>query len=277
MTRPESYIGISGVVSPVQQCHAEHLAETLEFSQLNRRLLLGVKAVHKTQYLDIENKYGHEWYPVGSQPFVHALWPRSTDSRSLAVAQAFFEPAEVGDAGYRQAFAERIFSRGAAWIDGIQFDMLPWHTSDDMLRFLEELKEKYATKILLQAHAPAMTELGPAGVPRRLGRYAAAVDYVLFDSSHGTGKRLNVDALADFLDAAYSSSNLDHAGFAIAGGLNGDIVREELPALLERYPDVSWDAEGQLHPVNAKGTRPLDFTLTQQYLEASAEVIRQTR
>lgn len=278
--RPESYVGVSGVVSPVQQELIEHTAESLGLqTRLNRRLVLGVKAVHKTQYLNTENKYGPTWYPVGAVPFTRALWPRMLDgdSNTLGIAQAYFDPETVGMASYRERFADIIFSRGAPWIDGIQFDLLPWHSgSEELLRFISELKEKYTTRILLQAHEPAMDALGPKGIVKRLGKYAETIDYVLFDASHGTAKKLDVETLSSFLREAYSATALDSTGFAIAGGLSGETVREELPALLDEFPDISWDAEGKLHPPALDGKRPLDFKSVQDYLQASAKVLEKT-
>ncbi len=49
--RPKPYVGISGVVNPVQQIELRGFAGDLQRS--GRQLALGVKAVHKTQWLDI--------------------------------------------------------------------------------------------------------------------------------------------------------------------------------------------------------------------------------
>ena len=73
--------------------------------------------------------------------------------------------------------------------------------------------------------------------------------------------------------AAYDAVDLPQTGVAIAGGLNGAIVREDLPALVAEFPNISWDAEGQVHPVNQQGKRPLDMAVTREYLESSAEIL----
>ncbi len=143
-----------------------------------------------------------------------------------------------------------------------------------MLRFLEATKERYGLGIFLQCHKDAMTELGPAGVIRQLGRSAAFVDCLLFDASHGTGQRLDTTVLGRFLEEAHASLGSGRMRFAVAGGLNAQSVRDDLPVLLDKYPDLSWDAEGQLHPVNVQGRRPLDMDITADYLQASAAVLR---
>ena len=272
--RPNSYVGVSGVVSDEQQKHIEEYADSVGLFS-SRQLALGVKAVHKTQFLDIPNKYGPEWYPVGQERFQSALQPHTKQSRSLGVAQTFFDPEYVSNPGYRNYFTNRIFERGADWIDGIQFDMLPWHSDPEMLGFLTELKQKHDTKLFLQVHKPAMEALGPKGVVNHLNQFADSIDYVLFDSSHGTGKRLDTDALKTYLGEAYSSQALQQVGIALAGGLNGEIVAEELPKVLSEFPDTSWDAEGQLHPVSVNGSMPLDMQRVEAYLRASTAVMSQ--
>lgn len=112
-----------------------------------------------------------------------------------------------------------------------------------MLDFLEEVRDNHSDlKIMLQCYGQAMDDLGPKGVSRRLRAFAAYTDYVLFDA---------------------------------AGGLNAERVREDLPGLLAKYPDLSWDAEGQLHPVNNVRKRPLQLNFTKDYLQASVDVLNQ--
>lgn len=270
---PESYIGVSGVVNESQQEQLESFAEEFGFTRLRRQLMLGVKATHKTQFLDIPNKYGPEWYPVGGEQFEKAISERKFGSKTIAVAQAYFDVDYVDNQKYRDEFSNRIFERGEQWIDGIQLDMLPWQANPVMLDFLAELKSKHHTKILLQCHKKAMELLGPKGVSEKLGYYSDSIDYVLFDSSHGTGAKLDVDKLKYFIDAGYDNCELNSVGFAIAGGLNEETVREELPKILGDFPDVSWDAEGNLHPMTKDATRPIDMDVAKNYLRSSAKVV----
>lgn len=273
--RPQPYVGVSGVVSLEQQTEIIDTFHESELPNYGRRLLLGVKAVHKTQYLDIENKYGPEWYPVGEEAFANAVAPSPDTTKSANIAQVYLDTDHVGDPAYRDAFSRRIMERGASWLNGVQFDMLPWHDDAAMLPFLEQLKSEYDTQLLLQCHSEAMETLGPREVVRRLGRYAHILDYILFDASHGKGVRLNTEALRPFVDEAYSSGKLESVGIAAAGGLNAMVVRDDLPELVNKYPDLSWDAEGQLHPVNTQGRRPLDRQAVREYFDASATVLKE--
>ncbi len=273
--RPQPYVGVSGVISPEIQHQLEASAEEVGLFKTGRQLGLGVKAVHTTQWLDVENRYGREWYPVGENEFRGALDGRdhnATSPDTLPVALTYIDSKFVTDADYRRQFVRRIVERGGPWLQAIQFDLLPWHNDNAMLHFLEELSEEYGLTTLLQCHKDAMDELKPKGVARRLGHYVRFIDYILFDSSHGTGKRLDVTSLDHFLEEADSKLDVK-VGLAVAGGLSADVVRDDLPQLLRKYPNLSWDAEGQLHPIDELGKRPLDMQAAEDYLRASAEVI----
>jgi hypothetical protein len=273
----QSYVGVSGVVSPEVQTSLEVIAEKVGLTEKGRILALGVKAVHKTQFLDIENKYGPEWYPVGENSFKHALRHDNPNPHTIAVAQTYLDVEHVDNAEYRKSFVARIHDRGAPWLQGIQFDMLPWHTNTDTLDFLENVKSSYGLEIFLQAHKDAMADLGPHGIVKRLGAYAHVLDYLLFDASHGTGQRLDTAALTPFIAEAYNKLDPTQTGIAIAGGLNQQAVREDLPQLIEKYPNLSWDAEGNLHPIRETGKRPLDIPTTRDYLQASSEILTTPR
>lgn len=268
----QPYVGVSGVVSPEIESALEAMAIESGLPDRNRALALGVKAVHKTQFLDVENKYGPDWYPVGERSFKYALRHDNPNPDTIGVAQAYFDVKHVHDSEYRARFLGRIVQRGEPWLEAIQFDMLPWHSDGEMWGFLEDVKQQ-GVAVFLQAHSEAMRTLGPKGAVRILGQHAELLDYVLFDSSHGTGTRLDTSALEPFIAEAHEWLDLSQTGIAIAGGLNSEIVREDLPNLLSAYPNLSWDAEGQLHPENTDSKRPLDLDVTSAYLQASSTVL----
>ena len=159
--RPQPYVGVSGVTNTRQQ---NELYDQFHKTGLDeyRMLALGVKATHKTQFLDQENRYGSDWYPVG-EAFADALAP---SKGAFHVVQTFLDPEYVGNADYRNEFVQRIRRRGAAWLDAIQFDMLPWHQDAGLLPFLERLKNETGLGILLQAHSESMNQLGPEKLAR---------------------------------------------------------------------------------------------------------------
>lgn len=268
----QPYVGVSGVVNPEIEVALENMALEMGLAEKNRVLALGVKAVHKTQFLDTENKYGPDWYPVGEDSFKNALRHDHPNTDNIGVAQAYFDVEHVHDSEYRARFLSRIVQRGEPWLEAVQFDMLPWHSNGDMWGLLEDAKQ-YGVAVFLQAHGTAMSMLGPKNSVRILGQHAELIDYVLFDSSHGTGTRLDTSALEPFIAEAHEQFDLSRTGIAIAGGLHSEIVREDLPQLLSTYPSLSWDAEGQLHPMNVDGKQPLDLDVTKAYLKASSDVL----
>ena len=192
---------------------------------------------------------------------------------SMRVVQAYAEPSLIAsDPGYLNAFTTTAFNHTSSWLTHIQFDMLPWDT--DPGRVLEEIEAlaSIGLGVILQAHGPAMRTLGPQGCARALSPFAPSLSHVLFDASHGTGKRLDAAALAPFLDAAASSQALAHVGLGVAGGLDVATVPSLAPLLVD-HPDLSWDAEGRLHPERPNGARPLDMDAVNAYLRASALVL----
>lgn len=203
----QPYIGVSGVTSPEIEASLESMAIECELPGKNRILALGVKAVHKTQFLDIENKYGTDWYPVGEDPFKHALRHYNRNPDTIGVAQAYFDVEHVHDKEYRTRFLSRIVQRGEPWLQAIQFDMLPWHSNGEMWGFLEDVKRQ-GVAVFLQAHGVAMNALGPKDSVRILGQHSELLDYVLFDSSHGTGTRLDLSALEPFIAEAHEQLDL---------------------------------------------------------------------
>lgn len=280
------YVGVSGVNGDSQQRTLELLWDTIHLDGA-RRLLLGVKAVHNTQWLDRPNKYGTSWYPVGEETFAHALLPRG---ENYGVAQMYLDPqtaAEVPE--YPRAFVDRTIERGRRWLNAIQFDMLPYDITDTTpWRSLFDHIHAQNKDVILQCHKRAMAA-GPEAAVERL-KTLGPVDYVLFDASHGQGVEMNSDLLLRYLDAAHADRTLagNRTAFGVAGGLDAGTVKRHIPRILQEFPDTSWDAEGKLHPRPYKTTDEatgeetwhiddqgrLNTGLSWQYLQASANAVR---
>lgn len=260
-----AYVGVSGVTRGYQCTVINAIADSIGLVD-DRDLLLGVKATHKTLMLGTKNKYGADWYPVGDSIGRVPRACTGMPSWVKPVAQVFME--DPADKGYRDEFTGRLVDRCGPGMYGIQYDLLPWHEphlTDDLSEYLADVHDSgYA--VYLQVHAPAMA-LGAAVAARRFAAYAPYVDHVLFDSSHGTGQRLDAARLREFLDA-FSGVNV---GLGVAGGLGPDVP---LADLLADYPHLSWDAEGNLHPPRPDGSRRLDLGLVEDYLRASAHTLR---
>ncbi len=243
--RPKPYVGVSGVanylshrepsgieVNDSQQLFVEAAAINSGLFESGRLLALGVKAVHQSQWDDEPfvrsgQTYGSEWYPVGEQQFATALRSDHKHPQTLGVAQVYMDPKQVNDRDYFHKFMNQIHWRGRNWIQAVQYDSLPWHKNEELLRNVDITRRYFLTQSILQCHEGAMSKLGPKGVAKTLGKYAAGLDYVLFDASHGLGKKLDVEALDPFLEEAFSSEALSHVGWSnrsrIAAGINAEI------------------------------------------------------
>lgn len=270
------YVGVSGIVSQEQQSLLIDIAHTTDLTP-GRRLLLGVKATHKTQYLDIPNKYGTQWYPVGEDAFTNALSPETIST--FNVAQLYLDQDSIKrDVRYPGEFIRKMAKRGGKVLDALQFDMLPYHENPKLWSHTLDSVKAADFGVILQCHAAAM-EKGPARAMEDLVRVSehTPVDFVLFDASHGTGTEMDADTLRYFLEAGYSDPELEARGtnFGIAGGLDEYTVAIHLPAVIRDFPDISWDAEGRLHPRDGEGR--LDMSKAQAYLGASALLLGQSR
>lgn len=261
------YIGISGVVSQEQQHTLQEMFHTLGLHE-RRVLQLGIKATHKPQYLGVENKYGREWYPVGDEARAALASPLGTNT--TAVAQVCFDNEHVQNWAYRTEFMRRSLGRMSEWLTGVQFDMLPWFDHPQIVQELTTLVS--VEHIVLQCQGDIMKRASPEQVAEKL-RSLPATDHILFDASGGRGIKMDPKVLLPYLEAVTQDPDLAHLRVAVGGGLNAQVVREELPTILRYFPEVSWDAEGQLHPVNHDGKRPLDMDAGREYFEACAEVL----
>lgn len=265
--KPEPYIGVSGVITPDQQEWISRIADS-KGNRGNRKLLFGVKAMDKTYYLKMENKYGPLCYPVGDD--VGKSLELSPDN--LCVPQIYLDYKSAAERGegpkmYQENFLHNLIDDCAPWINGIQFDMLAWHSSEEQ-KMLESLR-KYAGqnfRILIQCYGKQMEENTPYEIVEKLKGLEGIVDYILFDSSHGTRKTLDVEVLEPFVEKA---SGPDWLGVGIAGGFDGPTIREYLPNLFKNYPDLSIDAEGKLHQT-PDGI--LDRKVVGDYLDAAVNL-----
>ena len=134
------YVGVSGVSNMEQQEFIYRTAIDSGIDRYDYNLLLGVKATEKTQWLDLPNKYGADWYPVGED--MRNAHSRTiddlvqTDDLALPAVQMFFGSL-ADDPELAKHFTERILDRSSGWIryayDGstagwpaLQFDRFPW-------------------------------------------------------------------------------------------------------------------------------------------------------
>lgn len=252
---------------PEQQSEIRAMADRLDIARLGRVVLLGVKATHKTQVLDTENKYGPEWYPVADD-IRGALVPEVGElvgGDELRVAQVFLDEDQITDIdGYAIPFIKKLLRRSESWLNGVQFDKLPWHEVDYSRLFGAIRDHTPQARILLQCYGEMMDTLTPFQIMEKLARHEGLVDYILFDASHGTGRAMDTPALRRYVSMAYEEGG--NIGIGVAGGLSAENIEDLLGPLLETFRDISCDAEGQLHYPQGSPTRALDMRKVEQYL-----------
>ncbi len=269
MARPPEYIGISGVVSIDQQLQLEAQFGRTDLAR-SRQLQLGVKATHKPQYLDTENRYGKEWYPVGDG-IERAL---EFSSNTMGVAQVFFDEEQLHNMSYRDVFMKKLLGRTAhSWLTGLQFDRLGDWCADPQIAYDVINKIPNGLTTILQCQAELLEQYIPQEVADALVALPR-VDYVLFDASGGRGVPMDSEQLLPFIEQVYGDIRLGATNVAVGGGLDAEVVAAKLPILLKKFPQLSWDAEGKLHPLKDSGMRPLDMEYCREYIEASAAVVR---
>jgi hypothetical protein len=135
-----------------------------------------------------------------------------------------------------------IFGQKA--LSGFQLNMV-WPSAGVLSKFLDLTDGHF--RMILQVGETAWGQCtGTEGLVTRLRQYVPSVnviDYVLLDPSGGLGKEMDVNKIADSVAAIYDAGL--PFGVGIAGGLSDENV-ERIAPLLERYPNLSIDAEGRL-------------------------------
>ena len=240
----ETYVGVSGIASQRQQRFTERSFGTYAFNH-QRELLLGVKATTKTQLDELEPTKGRAWFPVGDE-LSTALY---FSDCSVKVLQFYAD--DWTNLEHRALpLIETSLERAADWVDGIQYDLLPWVTEDSSLQIIQRYGHGVAGDgpVILQCHGSIMAENSMASVVERLKRVEGYITHVLFDASEGRGEPMNSDALSYWVEAI-QSSDLD-IDVAIAGGLGPYRNPHLLARLLQRFDPISWDAESRLHTDN---------------------------
>lgn len=236
-----------------------------------RRLLLGARANHRTQWECLPDADAATWYPVGGA-IAEVADGYDQPGELWAVKVSLDMEKAAGIVGYeRKLVIDRIMGRTSVWLAGVQFDNLPWHTEDHQA-LLADMKSKSQSEeeleIILQCDAAVMDEFEPREVTRRLRQYEGLVDHVSVRASRGIASHGDAERLIPYIEAV---SETDTA-VGVAGGLEAYRVRRYLPALLERFPRLSIEAESQLHQ-NPDGSHRLNYQKIDAFLEAVDEVV----
>lgn len=259
----ETYIGVSGVASEQQQ-RATERSFNAHSTTHGRGLLLGVKATTKTQLHEQEPKKGRSWFPVGDE--LRVALTRSGNSTKILQLYAN-DWTDLNNQAL--PLVDTSLERSTEWVDGLQYDLLPWMVEDSSLQIIERYAQGVAVDgpVILQCHGTIMAEYRPSDVIERLKQIEGYITHILFDASEGRGVPMNSYALSQWVEVI-QATNLN-LGIAIAGGLGPYRDPGVLSSFVRRFDSVSWDAESRLHTNNV-----LDKHKTSNYIDLSLFAIK---
>lgn len=140
------------------------------------------------------------------------------------------------------------------------------------LDFAEHFGEYFRVILQIGPKALRLNEpdpLTPAELVATLTPYIGTISNILIDSSGGRGIPLPIQRVSEYLDAIHQAHLPFEVG--IAGGLDATTL-DQLQPLIEKYPDLSIDAEGLLRdPV----TDILDLERVRQYIVRAHQIFAQ--
>jgi hypothetical protein len=147
-------------------------------------------------------------------------------------------------------------------LDGFQFNVT-WPDPSQIEQIREMFPDPY---LLLQIGGRAMEEVFDFGkYPMErfkavVGWYLPHIDAILIDSSGGKGELLSTAKGAEWLQAAKEIGGIE---IGIAGGL-GPVTTHHVEPLVEKFPGLNIDAEGQLR--TPKPEDALDMRAVEKYI-----------
>jgi len=132
------------------------------------------------------------------------------------------------------------------------------------------LRNRGSKTIVLQCGSRAMAEINnsPEQLVEKSKNYEGIADYLLLDPSGGLGQSFNYEHLLLYLDALHLARL--NTRFGVAGGLSPETFEPLMIPILERFPDVSIDAEGRLRTKEDK----LDTDIANKYISLADKIFR---
>jgi hypothetical protein len=148
-------------------------------------------------------------------------------------------------------------------LQGIQLDMI-WPAPKELATFC---KAYPSIRIILQIGRNAMEQVGdsPEAAVARLASYQGTIAGVLLDRSMGQGKGMDAQALLPYARAIKKA--FPELTLAAAGGLGPKSMHLVEP-MLQEFPDLSIDAQGQLRP-SGNAMNPVDWQTAADYLKVA--------
>ena len=236
----QPYIGITGFMNPKEVKSVLNLMP----ESSNRLLMVGVLASQKT-IKGLPNRQVNRYPKIGDimdifqkHPLALNLLHYNTKEKSTLFEQLV----EITELGIKN-------------LHGFQLN-IPWPDPEELNKFRSLYPDM---QIILQVRG-SLDYLNSY-----ILEYRGVVDYILLDTSLGTGTPLDTDEIRKYLEVL-SEERLG-MDIGIAGGLSPTTLSLVKP-LLEEFPRLSIDAEGRLRNENDS----LDLSLAGKYLHESLKM-----
>lgn len=151
-------------------------------------------------------------------------------------------------------------------LSGVQLDMV-WPNYEMVMEIKNRLPDLL---IILQVNTVAMQDLRAwrYGLEYKLSSYVGRVDYVLFDYEIGGNVALCAQEMFSFIAAARRF--FPESAIAFKGGF-GPKTLYPLFSVLEKFPNISWEAESCLYK-NRSDADLLDIKVAYEYLRKSSHI-----
>lgn len=251
------YIGVTGFRDEVQVKEMREIFNAYSSPGSDRVLHAGVM----TSYRAIRG-LPHSWQ--------HAF-PATEEIASILSFEDVYNCVHYADFRTRNevwGYLVMAIHYGGKHIHALQLDMT-WPDPDQIAKALDHYKKPL--EVILQIGRDAFDAIhdDPRCLVEKLEKYQGAIRRVLLDKSMGGGLPLDADGLLPFTLAI--KEYYPQLGIAVAGGLGPHTLDLVLP-LLKRFPDLSIDAQGQLHQ-GGDSKYPIDIRLVREYLAKSLKLV----
>jgi hypothetical protein len=151
-------------------------------------------------------------------------------------------------------------------LSGLQLDMI-WPDYEMIMDVKDSLPN---LSVILQVSKIAIKSMQALNfsLEYKLCSYKGRVDYVLLDYGMGKGVAFVPQEMLELVTVARVC--FPESAIAVAGGLSPTTLFS-LDPILQRYPGISWDAQGQLRK-SGNAADPLDIKIMHAYLRGSSKL-----
>lgn len=253
MNRGQPYIGVTDFTTRSQVIQAKQQIVPLS----NRRLHVGAMTSYKVQN-GIKTYTGWEKIWLDEEG-LNKLFINDNEVFNVIHYADYGDPCFTTSRDLHEAIR-----RSGSYLHGLQLDMV-WPKAG----MVREIKKQHPSiEIILQVGKDAMIQVGdtPEAILRRMLKYVNCVDYFLIDFSVGQGIPFDPSVVLGFLKKF--TEVIPANRLALGGGL-GPETTHLLTTIVSLYPEISWDAQGQMRKPKSQIT-PIEMSRVCSYVFKSS-------